>query len=48
MVEARILLGIHFRFADLAAREQGKRVADWTANHFLLPLEDREHRGEDK
>ena len=38
MVEARMLLGIHFRFADIAARTQGQRVADWTFNHFLLPL----------
>jgi hypothetical protein len=38
MVEARILLGIHFRFADVAARKQGRQVADWTVNHYLLPL----------
>jgi PAP2 superfamily len=38
MVEARIYLGIHFRFADTAARTQGRQVADWTFNHFLLPL----------
>ena len=38
MVEARILLGIHFRFADVAARKQGRQVADWTFNHSLLPL----------
>jgi hypothetical protein len=38
MVEARILLGIHFRFADLAARKQGREVADWTVNHYLLPV----------
>jgi hypothetical protein len=38
MVEARILLGIHFRFADVAARKQGREVADWTVNHYLLPL----------
>jgi hypothetical protein len=38
MVEARILLGIHFRFADLEGRRQGQRVADWTFNHSLLPL----------
>ncbi len=38
MVEARMLLGIHFRFADVAARTQGRRVADWTVNHYLLPL----------
>jgi hypothetical protein len=36
VVEARIYLGIHFRFADVAARTQGRRVADWTFNHFLL------------
>jgi hypothetical protein len=38
MVEARMLLGIHFRFADVAGRTQGRRVADWTFNHYLLPL----------
>jgi hypothetical protein len=37
MVEARMLLGIHFRFADTAGRTQGRQVADWTVNHFLLP-----------
>ncbi len=36
-VEARIYLGIHFRFADVAAREQGRNVADWAFKHFLLP-----------
>jgi len=48
VVDARILLGIHFRFADLAARAQGRSVADWTFNHFLLPLEGRDHRGHDQ
>jgi hypothetical protein len=38
MVEARMLLGIHFRFADVAGRTQGRRVADWAFNHYLLPL----------
>lgn len=38
MVEARMLLGIHFRFADIAGRKQAQRVADWTFNHYLLPL----------
>ena len=38
MVEARMLLGIHFRFADIAGRTQGQRVANWTFNHYLLPL----------
>lgn len=41
VVNARIWLGIHFRFADTAARQQGRQVADWTFNHFLLPCTDR-------
>ena len=40
VVEARIYLGIHFRFADTAARKQGQRTAEWAFNHFLLPLDD--------
>lgn len=40
MVNARVYLGIHFRTADLVGRAQGRRVADWTFNHFLLPLDD--------
>ena len=36
-VEARIYLGIHFRFADTAARTQGRKVADWAFKHFLQP-----------
>ena len=43
VVDARILLGIHFRFADTVARTQGRQVADWTYNHFLLPLGHREY-----
>jgi hypothetical protein len=39
VVDARILLGIHFRFADTAARQQGERVAEWAFEHFLLPLD---------
>jgi len=39
VVNARIWLGIHFRFADLAARTQGERVAEWVAGHFLLPID---------
>jgi hypothetical protein len=37
VVDARVLLGIHFRFADTAARTQGTRVAQWVHDHFLLP-----------
>ena len=39
VVEARIYLGIHFRFADTAAREQGSRVAKWTFTHVLKPID---------
>jgi hypothetical protein len=39
MVEARILLGIHFRFADVAGRAQGRHVADWTFNHYLTAIQ---------
>lgn len=38
VVDARIYLGIHFRFADTAARTQGEQVADWVVDHFLLPI----------
>jgi hypothetical protein len=37
VVDARVLLGIHFRFADTAARTQGTLVAEWVHDHFLLP-----------
>ena len=47
VVDARIYLGIHFRFADTAARTQGRRVAEWTFNHFLLPLDDDDHGHKD-
>jgi hypothetical protein len=39
MVEARILLGIHFRFADVAGRTQGRRAADWTVEHYLTAIQ---------
>ena len=35
VVNARILLGIHFRFADTVARTQGSQVANWTFSRFL-------------
>jgi hypothetical protein len=43
VVDARVYLGIHFRFADTAARVQGSRVADWAFDHFLLPLDDEDN-----
>ena len=39
VVEARILLGIHFRFADVVARRQGKQAADQVFSHVLRPFD---------
>ncbi len=38
VVEARILLGIHFRSADEEARRLGDRVAHWVIQKFLKPV----------
>ena len=43
VVDARIYLGIHFRFADTAARREGTRVATQAFNHFLRPVRDHGH-----
>ena len=40
MVDVRVYEGIHFRFADLEARKQGRHVAEWTFAHFLRPIDD--------
>jgi hypothetical protein len=45
VVDARVYLGIHFRFADEAARKQGRRVADWTFRNFMRPLDVRHADG---
>jgi hypothetical protein len=37
-VLARILLGIHFRFADTEARRQGRAVAEYVFDHYLQPV----------
>jgi PAP2 superfamily len=38
VVNARIYLGIHFRFADTAARTQGRRAAEFVHDHYFLPI----------
>jgi len=38
VVDARILLGIHFRFADEVARTQGSNVARWVFTRTLRPV----------
>lgn len=40
VVDARVLLGIHFRFADTAARTLGTRVAWHVFTHALRPISD--------
>lgn len=38
VVEARILLGIHFRAADEDARRLGQRIAHWAFQKYLRPV----------
>lgn len=38
VVDARIFMGIHFRFADTVGLRQGRHVANWTFSHFLRPI----------
>jgi hypothetical protein len=40
VVDVRIYQGIHFRFADVAGRSQGRHVASWAFRHFLRPVGD--------
>ncbi|MEX2218521.1 MAG: vanadium-dependent haloperoxidase [Phycisphaerales bacterium] len=39
VVDARIYMGIHFRFADEGARRAGKQAANWAFSHALRPIE---------
>jgi hypothetical protein len=41
VVNARVWLGIHFRFADIAARNLGIRLAGWTLHHYFQPVKHR-------
>lgn len=48
VVDARIYLGIHFRFADEVARTQGYKVADFGYENYLRPVnehDDDDHHG---
>lgn len=46
VVDARILLGIHFRFADEGARKLGIRVADYGYKNYLRPLGEKDDENE--
>ncbi len=39
VVDGRIFMGIHFRFADMGSRVQGNRVARWAYKYFLRSLD---------
>ncbi|MCM3900970.1 MAG: vanadium-dependent haloperoxidase [Pyrinomonadaceae bacterium] len=47
VVDARMYEGIHFRFADEAARKQGQQVARWVFENFLRPLDDHHDNDDD-
>jgi hypothetical protein len=47
VVEARILQGIHFRFADEVGRRQGREAANWTFRNYLRPINRHEDDGKD-
>jgi hypothetical protein len=38
IVDARVWLGIHFRFADTGARTLGVDLADWALDHYFRPI----------
>jgi hypothetical protein len=38
VVDARVWLGIHFRFGDIASREIGRRLTAWTLDHYFQPI----------
>jgi hypothetical protein len=38
VVGARMWNGFHFRFANTAAREMGRRLTDWTLDHYFQPI----------
>ena len=41
VVDARVWLGIHFRFADTASRDLGRRLTDWSLDHYFQPVHGR-------
>jgi hypothetical protein len=43
-VAARVWLGVHFRFADTAAREMGRRLTAWTLDHYFQPVHEHHAR----
>jgi hypothetical protein len=44
VVDGRMWLGVHFRFADTASRDMGIRLADWALDHYFQPVHEQEER----
>ena len=44
VINARVWLGIHFRFADTGGVEMGERVADWALDHYFGPRDNQYRR----
>ena len=44
VVDARMFMGIHFRFADTTARVRATRVARWAHKYYLRSLDDNEFK----
>jgi hypothetical protein len=42
VVDARVWLGIHFRFADTGGARMGQQVADWALDHYFRPVNRRD------
>ena len=40
VVDARVWLGIHFRFADTASRDMGRRLTDWILDRYFQPVDE--------
>jgi hypothetical protein len=38
VVDARVWLGFHFRFADLAAKDMAGQLTAWTLDHYFQPV----------
>jgi hypothetical protein len=38
VVDARVWLGFHFRFADIASRDLSLRLSKWTIDHYFQPV----------
>ena len=40
-INARMWNGFHFRFANTAARDMGRRLTDWTLDHYFQPIHEK-------